>query len=385
MKNTGGNTWTAADNYRLGCLPMPGPCPWGPNRIYMSPTDSIAYGQQKTFSFNVTAPSTPGTYTLQYQMLQELVTWIDAPSTPVTVTVQPVPESVIRTFYPGGVVIGGAPYYFSYDQLGSVREVVDASGAIQHRYDYDTWGRLTVLQGSAPRFGYAGYFYHAPSGLYLSRTRAYDPDLGRWISPDPIGERGGRNLYAYVRNNPANLIDWSGLCGDSPHLIPLPGRSPHLIPLPADDSPVDPDDPWDLSDLGDPPDNPPGIPQPSNPPGAPPGLNGSDDFPEEGPDPLTNPLQVIADGVSDIPGIEEAAQYWGGWATGFTGTTKLTIPVQVVRNMFPTQFVDPSRASVYPSGSLPYNLGLLQGWGAGIVWDVAGGWKLVTSLPIVGH
>jgi len=124
-------------------------------------------------------------------------------------------------------VIGGAPYYFSFDQLGSVREIVDASGAIQHRYDYDSWGRLTVLQGSAPRFGYSGYFYHAPSGLYLSRTRAYDPDLGRWISPDPIEEEGGTDLYTYVDNDPVNEIDPMGLqagCGECP--CP-PGYHPH--------------------------------------------------------------------------------------------------------------------------------------------------------------
>jgi len=54
-------------------------------------------------------------------------------------------------------------------------------------------------------------FYHADSGLYLTRYRAYDPRSARWLSRDPINERGGANLYAYVEGNPINYRDPSGL------------------------------------------------------------------------------------------------------------------------------------------------------------------------------
>ena len=39
---------------------------------------------------------------------------------------------------------------------------------------------------------------------------AYDPDLGRWLSRDPIGEAGGLNLYSYSFNDAINLIDATG-------------------------------------------------------------------------------------------------------------------------------------------------------------------------------
>ncbi|MDI6810052.1 MAG: RHS repeat-associated core domain-containing protein, partial [Candidatus Eisenbacteria bacterium] len=41
--------------------------------------------------------------------------------------------------------------------------------------------------------------------------RYYSPELGRWLSRDPIGERGGRNLYVAIRNNPIDRWDLLGL------------------------------------------------------------------------------------------------------------------------------------------------------------------------------
>ena len=45
----------------------------------------------------------------------------------------------------------------------------------------------------------------------LTLFRAYDPELGRWLSADPIGEAGGLNLYGYVGGNPVNYRDPLGL------------------------------------------------------------------------------------------------------------------------------------------------------------------------------
>ena len=53
--------------------------------------------------------------------------------------------------------------------------------------------------------------YHADSGLYLTRYRAYDPRTARWLSRDPIGFRGGANPYAYVEGDPVNYRDPTGL------------------------------------------------------------------------------------------------------------------------------------------------------------------------------
>jgi RHS repeat-associated protein len=101
--------------------------------------------------------------------------------------------------------------YYAKDHLGSVRDVLDEKGNLVARYDYDPYGNLTSDPAKTPEFGYAGMQYHAPSGLYLTKYRAYDPQSGRWLSRDPIEEAGGINLYAYVGGNPVSFVDPLGL------------------------------------------------------------------------------------------------------------------------------------------------------------------------------
>ncbi|MGI8485484.1 MAG: RHS repeat-associated core domain-containing protein, partial [Thermomicrobiales bacterium] len=108
---------------------------------------------------------------------------------------------------------GSASFFYTRDHLGSIREMVNAtSGAVVARYDYDPYGRPTTVIGTnKPDFNFTGLYRHAKSGLDLAVYRAYDPDLGRWLSRDPIGETGGLNLYGYVGNDPLNYLDPHGL------------------------------------------------------------------------------------------------------------------------------------------------------------------------------
>jgi RHS repeat-associated protein len=120
--------------------------------------------------------------------------------------------TVIKRFFGRGEQMSGTNYYFTRDHLGSVREMTDGTGAIRARYEYDPYGRRTKVSGDFEAdFAFTGHYYHPISGLYLTLYRAYDSDTSRWLSRDPIGERGGVNEYSYVSNQPLVFVDPMGL------------------------------------------------------------------------------------------------------------------------------------------------------------------------------
>jgi RHS repeat-associated protein len=120
--------------------------------------------------------------------------------------------TVTKRFHSRGVEEGSNKFFYMTDHLGSVRELTDATGAIRARYDYEPYGRVTKVSGDKDSvFTFTGHHHHALTGLALTRHRAYDPTIGRWLSEDVAGYSDGLNMYAYVGGNPAVFSDPLGL------------------------------------------------------------------------------------------------------------------------------------------------------------------------------
>jgi len=112
-------------------------------------------------------------------------------------------------------------FFYEADGLGSVTSLTDPTGAVAATYSYDSFGFLTSSTGSATNwFRYTARQFDSDTALYYYRARYYDPTIGRFISEDPIGFRGGKNFYAYVGNGPVNLTDPLGLCDKNKNCIP---------------------------------------------------------------------------------------------------------------------------------------------------------------------
>jgi RHS repeat-associated protein len=104
-------------------------------------------------------------------------------------------------------------YYFYYDGIGSVRQMAgNMTASVFDNATYDAFGNRIALEGyNLCAYGFTGeqQFDETENVVYL-RARYYDTRIGRFISRDPIGIKGGMNLYEYCANNPVNLIDPEG-------------------------------------------------------------------------------------------------------------------------------------------------------------------------------
>lgn len=113
----------------------------------------------------------------------------------------------------------GKKYFYVYDGLESVTDVVDENGNVVNHYEYDSFGNLMVRNESVTNpYTYTGREYDEDTKLFYYRARYYDATLGRFVQRDKLILT---DSYIYVENSPVNLIDPVGLQGKPP--IPVPG------------------------------------------------------------------------------------------------------------------------------------------------------------------
>ncbi|MDD5669379.1 MAG: hypothetical protein PHE58_05050 [Candidatus Omnitrophica bacterium] len=85
------------------------------------------------------------------------------------------------------------------------------------KYAFDAFGNLMSSSGTLTNnYRFQTKELHSKSSLVYFGGRWYNPAVGRWITPDPLGIIDGPNLYCYLNNNPINDLDPWGLCGGQP-------------------------------------------------------------------------------------------------------------------------------------------------------------------------
>jgi len=111
----------------------------------------------------------------------------------------------------------GEVYYYAYDGNGNVGQVVGSvDGSVGAHYEYDPYGNEIVVSGDVAdgngnAFRFSTKYWDGECGLYYYGYRYYEPEVGRWLTRDHLGERAELNLYSFINNSPIVSIDLYGL------------------------------------------------------------------------------------------------------------------------------------------------------------------------------
>jgi RHS repeat-associated protein len=175
---------------------------------------------------SITLPGNPGTVSFKYDPLGRRIYKSSSSATSIyaydgdnlieeTNSAGSVVARYAQTQYvdePLAMLRSGATSYFETDGSGSTTSLSNASGTLAQTYTFDSFGKTTNSSGSLTNpFQYTSRELDGETNLYYFRARYFDPNVGRFISEDPLSWSVGTNYYSYVQNSPLNLLDPSGL------------------------------------------------------------------------------------------------------------------------------------------------------------------------------
>lgn len=118
----------------------------------------------------------------------------------------------------GGAQTHETVRYIHTDALGSPVAITDSAGTVVERFDYEPYG-AAIGQGRPGQPSYTGHIADSATGLLYMQQRYYDPELGVFISTDPIGvdatAAGNFCRYCYAANSPYAFTDPDGRLADT--------------------------------------------------------------------------------------------------------------------------------------------------------------------------
>ncbi len=115
-----------------------------------------------------------------------------------------------NTYFFGLHLISSDDYKYVLNAHGDVVALVNSSGTVTKRYEYDAFGvELNPDENDTNPYRYCAEYFDVESGTIYLRARYYSPNHGRFTQLDPA--RDGLNWYAYCSNNPILFVDPWGL------------------------------------------------------------------------------------------------------------------------------------------------------------------------------
>jgi RHS repeat-associated protein len=110
-----------------------------------------------------------------------------------------------------GFLDNNSLFYTHNSPLGAPQKVTNPNRQVVWQARYEPFGQTTLINPAIPlNPRLPGQYFDQETGLHYNYYRDYDPTLGRYMQPDPIGLEGGVNRYAYVENNPIRYVDPQG-------------------------------------------------------------------------------------------------------------------------------------------------------------------------------
>ena len=94
---------------------------------------------------------------------------------------------------------------------GDTTTLINTNKEIVSTYRYDVFGNYINVGSQEAPWLFSGQRYDQEIQCYSFLKRDYDPQIGQWLTPDPLEFADGPNLYAYVHNNPLTYVDPYGL------------------------------------------------------------------------------------------------------------------------------------------------------------------------------
>ena len=131
-----------------------------------------------------------------------------------------------------GICYDGITHYFVQNVQGDIIGLLNKTGTLVAKYEYDAWGNVTAIPVAEDSCGhsvdspdhiahvnpfrYRGYYYDAETEFYYIYSRYYDPEVSRYVNADYVyllganGDFASLKLFAYCGNNPGTREDSNG-------------------------------------------------------------------------------------------------------------------------------------------------------------------------------